>query len=238
MDLEKYYLHDNLNYNYFESLSPSQYEEERRRIKLILKYARLNPHKSLMDIGTGPGWLPKIASRFTKNVFAVDVSKNQIKLAEKYIGKPNFTFRKGSFYKIPARDKSFDVVIASEVLEHLEFPDKALSEAFRILKDEGVLIITVPYKEKIKYTTCMHCYKLTSVNGHLHSFDLKSLKNILQKSGFRIVSYRLFNSKFTSILGLNKYLRIFPLNIWIVIDRFFGKPTKILIEARKLHSIP
>ncbi|HFD05274.1 MAG TPA: class I SAM-dependent methyltransferase [Firmicutes bacterium] len=232
MDIEKYYLHDNLNYNYFESLSPSQFEEERRRNQLILKFAKLTRDKTIIDIGTGPGWLPRLASKYTKNVYSVDLSDRQLKLAEKYIGKANFTFRKGSFYKIPTRDSSFDVVVASEVLEHLETPKKALKEAHRILKDDGTLIITVPYKEKIKYVTCMHCYKLTSVNGHLHSFDIRSLRKLLHDSGFYIVRYKLFNSKFTSLLGLNRFLHFLPLSAWLFIDKICGKHNKILIEAK------
>lgn len=232
MDIEKYYLHDNLNYNYFESLSPSQYEEERRRNQLILKFAKLTHNKTLIDIGTGAGWLPHLALKYTKNIFAIDLSDRQLKLAEKRIGKANFVFRKGSLYKIPARNSSFDVIVASEVIEHLEYPEKALKEAHRILKDDGTLIITVPFKEKIKYVTCMHCYKLTSVNGHLHSFDIRSLRKLLHNSGFYIVKYKLFNSKFTSLLGINKYLRFLPLPAWLFIDKICGKQNKILIEAK------
>jgi ubiquinone/menaquinone biosynthesis C-methylase UbiE len=233
MNIEKYYLTDNKNYNYFESLSPSQFEEEKRRIQLILKLAHLNGNKSLIDIGTGPGWLPREARKYTKNVLAVDVSDYQINLSEKYIGKSNFKFREGSIYNIPARKNSFDIAVTSEVIEHLEKPEKGIVEVYRILKSNGKLIITVPYREKIHYTICMHCLKQTSVNGHLHIFDRKNISAILRNSGFTIETIKLFESKITSVLGLNQYLKILPISWWLSVDKLFGKPQKMLIIAKK-----
>ena len=47
--------------------------------------------------------------------------------------------------EIPVSDNSFDAIIFSETLEHLENPTKALSEIFRVLKPEGKLIMTTPF---------------------------------------------------------------------------------------------
>lgn len=51
----------------------------------------------------------------------------------------------GSAYQIPVEDETFDGFVMTEVLEHLEYPEKAIEEAFRILKKGGVGIITTPF---------------------------------------------------------------------------------------------
>lgn len=51
---------------------------------------------------------------------------------------------KSSVYEIPVKDKSFDFILCTQVLEHLEFPEKAFEEFSRILKEGGKLLLTVP----------------------------------------------------------------------------------------------
>ena len=47
--------------------------------------------------------------------------------------------------KLPFNDNEFDVVLSSEVMEHVPDPEKFLSEIYRVLRDGGVAIITVPF---------------------------------------------------------------------------------------------
>ena len=49
-----------------------------------------------------------------------------------------------SVYEIPRRDTSYDIVLMLQVLEHIEEPVRALKEINRILKEEGVLFLSVP----------------------------------------------------------------------------------------------
>jgi predicted SAM-dependent methyltransferase len=51
----------------------------------------------------------------------------------------------GSAYEIPLADNSLNTIICTQVLEHLERPSKALSEFYRVLKQDGIGIISVPF---------------------------------------------------------------------------------------------
>jgi SAM-dependent methyltransferase len=51
---------------------------------------------------------------------------------------------KATAYNIPVKDNSFDYILSTQVLEHLEFPDKAFKECNRILKKGGKLLMTAP----------------------------------------------------------------------------------------------
>ena len=113
------------------------------RGKLLFQWIPENTN-SLLDVGCASGYYTVHYSKKCSKVFGIDPNENLIKIAkEKY---PNLDFRKGSAEEIPFKDNSFDVVILSDVLEHVADEKKCLSEIHRVLKDDGKLILTVPHK--------------------------------------------------------------------------------------------
>lgn len=92
-------------------------------------------HDSILDIGG--------KKENKRGVFNIDDSHSNVKYVNIDAScKPDFL---GSAYELPIPDKTFDVFILTEVLEHLEFPIKALEESHRILKVNGIGIITTPF---------------------------------------------------------------------------------------------
>ena len=98
--------------------------------------------------------------------------------------------------KIPREDNSFDIIIAGEVLEHTINPYKVVKEFHRILKQNGILILSVP-------NSCSLVNRLNMLRGklptgcampsndntyahHIVDFNLKSLKEVLEKANFTI----------------------------------------------------
>ncbi|HEY1063936.1 MAG TPA: class I SAM-dependent methyltransferase [Candidatus Saccharimonadales bacterium] len=57
---------------------------------------------------------------------------------------PKVKFRQESVYEIQAKDDTYDLIFLLEVLEHLDYPDKALQEIARVLKPDGYLVLGVP----------------------------------------------------------------------------------------------
>ncbi|MBN1688361.1 MAG: methyltransferase domain-containing protein [Candidatus Omnitrophica bacterium] len=101
-------------------------------------------------------------------------------------------------------DKSFDVVVGAEVLEHMKSPDLILREVHRVLKDDGRFVISVPddgswtaWKALFSLVTFYYGYLLgdpymKSQCGHIHHFSAKDLKKILVHNGFEIEKYFTF----------------------------------------------
>lgn len=112
-------------------------------IEKIIKNAKNK--MSVLDIGCGDGIYEKLLSRecLGKAMFTgVDFSQKQLTRAAKYV---NQTYRVDlDAEKLPVKNNSIDMVICSEVLEHLFFPEKTISEISHVLKPSGTLIITVP----------------------------------------------------------------------------------------------
>ena len=97
---------------------------------------------ALLDIGCGVGvLLRKIReARPQVSLMGADISAAAIEILEKQ----GIQGVVGGFPKLPLEDDRFDVVLASEVLEHLSDPDQAVRDILRLVKPDGRVILTVP----------------------------------------------------------------------------------------------
>jgi len=161
------------------------------------------------------------------------------------VGDSNWDFSqidiKSSAYEIPEKDASFDYVLCTQVLEHLEFPEKAFAEFGRLLKIGGKLILTaplgfgehqIPYdffrytKNGLKSLGNRSNFKLVYIKPHGGIFI--NLEYILWKSKDIILPFK--NIRFMKFLY---FLIFFPLKIllgaiFIMLDQFDRKKTYTL----------
>jgi len=96
---------------------------------------------------------------------------------------------RGSGYALPSRDASFDCLIVSEVLEHLERDEEALREASRVLKPGGVLAVSVPraVPESICWALSSEYPAPVAVGGHVRIYRGNRLAGMLKCFGYEIV---------------------------------------------------
>lgn len=85
----------------------------------------------------------------------------------------------GSAYKIPVEDVSFESAICTAVLEHMEEPEEALRECYRVLKPGGVAIYSVPF-----------IWHLHEEPRDFYRFSKYGLKYLFEKVGFEIVELK------------------------------------------------
>ncbi len=140
----------------------------------------------ILNIGVGSGKLEGLLVDSGYAVAALDPDSSAIdKLVTMGINA-----RVGVAQNLPFQDESFDAVVASEVLEHLDVEDcrKAISEIRRVLKSGGDFIGTVPYQEPLadNLTICPHCGERFHRWGHRQSFDKTQLA-ALYIDGFEAV---------------------------------------------------
>lgn len=108
---------------------------------LIEEIAQLHP-TSLLDVGCGEGFtLAKLMdAQVAKKYEGIEYMDEAIALGKKL--HPNVPITKGDIYNLPYKANTFDVVLCSEVLEHLEKPEEALQELKRVSKK--YVILSVP----------------------------------------------------------------------------------------------
>lgn len=97
---------------------------------------------------------------------------------------------------MPFENKKFDTVIAGEVLEHLNNPMLILSECFRILKDDGKFILSMPNSWFVfEIIRELINFKVPTDEEHLYRHNKLSVSILLRKNGFKIekiFSYKLY----------------------------------------------
>ncbi|MEW6261144.1 MAG: class I SAM-dependent methyltransferase [Thermodesulfobacteriota bacterium] len=143
-----------------------------------LRREKLSPHVRASDVvleyGVGMGW--NLAGLTCARRIGIDVAEHLESTLES-LGI--------AFVADPARvaDGSIDVVICHHVLEHIAKPLAALENMHRMLRDNGRLVLVVPYETGRKYRR----YDPLEPNRHLYSWNVQSLGNLVESTGFRAI---------------------------------------------------
>mgnify|MGYP000352322874 CR=1 FL=1 len=114
---------------------------QQKRFDLVKHHVELE-HKRILDIGCGIGIYSEKFFKEGAEVYGIDIDPENIEKAKKIF--PGIHFEIAQAEKLPFKDNFFDVVFLHEVLEHVEDDKKAISEALRVLKPGGKIIIFVP----------------------------------------------------------------------------------------------
>lgn len=143
------------------------------------------PH-TVLNIGIGNGWLERQCAGFGWTVYALDPDA----MAARALSAKGITAVTGTIDCLPFADNRFDAVFCSEVLEHLsdEAVTQATREMARVLKDDGLLIGTVPHREDLRenHVICPHCGELFHRWGHQQTFDKATIRHALETAGLAI----------------------------------------------------
>jgi len=235
-DYIDHYKKDAEKFDYFEERFGATKDDERRLREYLITKVPINPI-SIIDIGCGSGW---VAENFCKKgikVYSTDISINNVKKSlQKTNCKNHFGIVMDSFNP-PIKQNIIDVIISSEVIEHVVKPDLFIISLYKLIKKNGRLIISTPYKEILKHVLCIHCNNITPIHAHLHSFDendfIEYNKN-LQNSN---MEYFIFGNKVLIFLRMYTILKHFPFLLWKLIDKIFNvlinKPAHFIAVYKK-----
>ena len=169
--------------------------------------------KTVLDIASGEGYGSYLLSETASKVIGVDIDFETIKNAKKKYLKSNLKYLVGNADKIPVESNSFDVVVSFETIEHHDKHDEMLLEIKRVLKHDGVLIMSSPDK---KYYSDLTGQKNPFHVKELYFKDFKELinkyfdyTNYYCQSSFNLNSFITCSEKFsnhTVYLGNETYL--------------------------------
>lgn len=143
---------------------------------------------TVVDLASGEGYGSDLLSNFSKNVFGIDISNEAVDYASKKYKKNNLEFIVGSAFDIPLKSNSVDVFISFETIEHHDKHEEMLCEIKRVLKPNGILIISSPdkhfYSDERNYINKFHVKELyyedfkKLINKHFHKATFY-LQNII-----------------------------------------------------------
>lgn len=138
----------------------------------------------ILDAGCGEGvTLEKLVKLFPQaRVIGLDAEPENLEICRKH-GLP---VQGGSLYELPFADASFDTVLFAEVIEHLEAPEKALEEIFRVLRPGGRVIIIFPNDRTFLLARlAMGMVREAFYNpGHVRQWTPRQIRRSLKSLGF------------------------------------------------------
>jgi ubiquinone/menaquinone biosynthesis C-methylase UbiE len=137
--------------------------------------ARLARRKRVLDVGCGAGYGTAELALTAREVTGLDVSAEAVAYAHEHYGRENVRFEVGSATALPFEDASFDLVVAFEVIEHLENWAELLTEARRVLAPGGQLVVSTP--NKLYYAESR---ERSGPNPfHAHEFEIEEFRDAL-----------------------------------------------------------
>ena len=194
----------------------------------ILRYNKLSKvigGKSceILDLGCGDGFLSCMLAENGHQVDAIDISSERLSKFEEKAKKLGVKQICGSVFEYHF-EKSYDVVVSSEVIEHLEDYESILKGVCGVLKPGGRLIIAVPYKERINTCKCPYCMKEFNMYGHLHSFNEEVFQTLSMKLDCTVTLIKTLNNKLTTYMSKFGPLKTYTL--YRIFDRLFSLVNK------------
>ncbi|MDX3934241.1 glycosyltransferase [Stenotrophomonas sp.] len=104
--------------------------------------------KDVLDVASGEGYGSAMLASKARSVRGVDISHDAVNhAAERYASLDNLQYLQGSAAAIPLADYSVDVVVSFETIEHLLEQDEMMAEIRRVLRPDGILVMSSPNKE-------------------------------------------------------------------------------------------
>lgn len=215
----------------------------RNLIEILEKY--VNDENKILDIGCGSGVISLFLASRGKQVLGIDISRSSINACRE--GAKNLGLKEKAVFKVvdfprEKLNRKFDIVICSEVLEHIEEDEKAVEEIYNLLTPGGLLIISVPSKNAPLYSLG-YAKKFDIKVGHLRRYNCQELNDLCRRAGFNIIETRRTEGLLRNFLFLNplvgktiKFIRG-PISGSVtaldnVILKFFGE-SQIFVVARK-----
>ncbi len=199
-----------------------QYNKELDLKRLRFIYQNLEgvvpKNGKILDVGCGNGIISMHLGMKGYSVLGIDISEKAIQTANSHNHEKNVKFKVISAENLVAQGHQYDAVICSEVLEHLNQPSSLLKTLHACLKDQGVMIVTVPngYGPREVFVT-KPMLKLRRKNGlgweivgkvksvfgykgstiqsdadnmdHIQFFDIKSLTHLAKENNFQISKF-------------------------------------------------
>lgn len=183
-----------------------------REVAESLKKHLTHHPEAILDVGSADGrMLHNLSGIFpSSSIVGIEYDETVVKFANELF--PAIDIRHGDAQHLEFSDSCFEAAVAAAVIEHLERPDLALAEFFRVLRPGGILVLTCPdpFWEKLA-STLGHLKE----EGHNEVPDLKRLSAIVQKSGFSILEAKKFMFSpvgFPKELLIESILRALKLN--------------------------
>lgn len=148
---------------------------------------RLNKSSRVLQIGPGPvGIINYMSKGLRCSLDPLEESFKNLPFIND-VKNPKVYRLEGKGEMIPFKDRLFDLIITTNMLDHAQEPELVLSQLQRVLKPEGYIYLGVNVYTPLVYKIRKLIELFQLDKGHPHSFLKSSIDNLLEKTGFEII---------------------------------------------------
>lgn len=197
--------------------------EHLARYRFAMEYS---VDRKVLDAACGAGYGAYMLSKNASEVVGMDRSAEAISYATETYKAGNVKFITGDVTSMPFDADSFDLITAFEIFEHVENPQNMLKEMSRVLRKDGILLISTPNAE----------YEKSTVKNEFHvkEYDLEEFQEILGSELDGVIE--VFSQRSTSSTSGLKRLFI-RIKRTLGIGPILGKPVHSITSPDELLSI-
>jgi 2-polyprenyl-3-methyl-5-hydroxy-6-metoxy-1,4-benzoquinol methylase len=210
----------------------------------VLRALNKNGKGSVLDVGCSHGAFSFELARRGHSVVGIDINRESVEVGQKIqrcLDLKNLCFYHMDILSNQFPEKQFDVIMMFEALEHIKDDSKVICEFNRLLKDEGILMVSVPYAKSVEeygepVGACRAkdgTFVCIGEGGshYRNGYNLEKMKSVLERNGFAITDWEyLCLPRFleSSILSFPvKY----PLSL--LVAKVSRNPVKLKVTAKK-----
>ena len=188
----------------------------------------------VLDVGCGGGKTMRyLIDSGVPDVTGIELSETALRMAkDNHLNVIKLDLEKDPF---PFHESTFDFIIFADILEHLTDPWKILQQAREILKDDGVMLISIPNMKNYKIMKLLLIYdQWEYVNAgildktHLRFFTKKEAEKLVLTAGLEIIDFRFKKNR-------NKVMRLLHFIFGKTVLTFWAE--QFLIAAKKTETI-
>lgn len=179
---------------------------------------------SWLDIGCGSGYLLSLVQNAGFASLGIEpggwgqiaASRKGLQIVQGFLTRDTFT-------------QSFDVVSATDVVEHVPEPVEFLSLMASYISSEGYILISIPFTDSLEAKLMGVHWNMVAPPTHCQFFSMRSLKFALQRAGLKLVDWRQFNIRNLYVLSRYVYFRH-------LVDMLLPGPQLVCL-AQKLNCV-
>jgi 2-polyprenyl-6-hydroxyphenyl methylase/3-demethylubiquinone-9 3-methyltransferase len=153
---------------------------------------RLRKPVKILDVGCGAGLTSNHLALDGHQITAVDISESSLEVARRYDQTKSVSYSYANAYALPFPSKSFDVVCAMDILEHVSAPEQLISEASRLLRKDGLFFFHTFNRNLLSHLVIVKgvewFVKNTPKNMHVYQMFIKpeELKSYCAKKRLQV----------------------------------------------------
>ena len=224
----------------------------KRRARNVIGALELQDGNQVLEIGCGNGYYLSLLNRLGVKLQLTGMDKDILALKDAaiFIGDKKVKLVLGDASKLPFKTASFNRIVMSEVIEHVEDEEKVLKEAFRVLKTGGIMALTTcnigyPFFWDPINWILQHLFKTHIKSGfwagiwnqHDRLYKKEQVDKLIKKAGFKIEESRYltayclpFNHYIVNLIAKLFYSRLLPESIHKSMNKFQNNSQPSLIK--------